>query len=166
MALFAYIALDATGRQLTGTIPADNRAEAMDHVISRGLSPIEVNEEKTAAAMVKVSTSTRVSQSAVESFTRELAIEWAPYGIRVNAIQPCQVRTPALQALIDDPQFDSESLVGTFLHGIPLGRLAETPDIANAALFLASDAASMITGVLLPVDGGNLAMNAGGTVRW
>lgn len=72
MGLFAYTALDATGRQLNGTIPADTRAEAMDHVISRGLSPISVNEEKAAAA-VKVSTSTRVSQSAVESFTRELA---------------------------------------------------------------------------------------------
>ncbi len=73
MGIFAYTALDATGRQLNGTIPADTRAEAMDHVISRGLSPISVNEEKSAAAAVKVSTSTRVSQAAVESFTRELA---------------------------------------------------------------------------------------------
>src|SRR5438477_3163092 len=72
MGIFAYTALDATGRQLNGTIPADTRAEAMDHVINRGLSPISVNEEKVAAA-VKVSTSTRVSQAAVESFTRELA---------------------------------------------------------------------------------------------
>jgi NAD(P)-dependent dehydrogenase (short-subunit alcohol dehydrogenase family) len=76
------------------------------------------------------------------------------------------VRTPALQGLIDDPQFDSDTLVATFLRGIPLGRLAEPTDVAAAALFLASDAAAMITGVLLPVDGGNLAMNAGGTVRW
>src|SRR5256885_7111561 len=72
MGIFAYTALDATGRQLNGTIPADTRAQAMDHVISRGLSPISVNEEKAAAA-VKVSTSTRVSQAGVESFTRELA---------------------------------------------------------------------------------------------
>jgi NAD(P)-dependent dehydrogenase (short-subunit alcohol dehydrogenase family) len=50
------------------------------------------------------------------------------------------------------------------LHGIPLGRLAQPDDVA--ALFLASDAASMITGVLLPAEGGNLAMNAGGTVQW
>src|SRR3954470_19209778 len=71
MGLFAYIALDATGRQMTGTIPAETRAEAMDHVLSRGLSPISVNEEKSAVA--KVSTSTRVSQKAVEAFTRELA---------------------------------------------------------------------------------------------
>jgi NAD(P)-dependent dehydrogenase (short-subunit alcohol dehydrogenase family) len=107
-----------------------------------------------------------VSKGAVNQFTRELAIEWAPYGIRVNALQPCQVLTPALQGLIDDPQFDSDSLVATFLHGIPLNRLAEPEEVAAAALFLASDAASMITGALLPVDGGNLAMNAGGTVRW
>src|SRR6185436_991823 len=71
MGIFAYTALDATGRQLTGTVPADTRAEAMDHVIGRGLSPISVDEEK--AAVAKVSTSTRVSQSAVEAFTRELA---------------------------------------------------------------------------------------------
>jgi len=56
--------------------------------------------------------------------------------------------------------------VATFLRRIPLGRLAQPEDVAVAALFLASDAASMITGALLPVDGGNLAMNAGGTVRW
>ena len=73
MGIFAYTALDPTGRQLTGTIPADTRAEAMDHVIRRGLSPIKVDEEKGSARQVKQSTSTRVSQSAVESFTRELA---------------------------------------------------------------------------------------------
>ena len=49
---------------MTGTVPAETRAEAMDHVISRGLSPISVNEEKSAKAQVKVSTSTRVSQAA------------------------------------------------------------------------------------------------------
>jgi type II secretory pathway component PulF len=73
MGIFAYTALDATGRTLSGTIPADTRAEAMDHVISRGLSPIKVDEEKGSAREVKQSTSTRVSQSALESFTRELA---------------------------------------------------------------------------------------------
>ena len=73
MGLFAYTALDAAGRTMTGTIPADTRAEAMDHVVRRGLSPIKVDEQKTAAQSAKQSTSTRVSQAAVESFTRELA---------------------------------------------------------------------------------------------
>ncbi len=105
------------------------------------------------------------TKGAVNQFTRELAVEWAPHGIRVNAIQPCQVRTEGLQRLASDPGFQG-GLLQTFLHGIPLGRLAETEDIAAAVLFLASDAAAMITGVLLPVDGGNLALNAGGTVGW
>jgi len=107
-----------------------------------------------------------VAKGGINQMTRELAIEWAPYRIRVNAVQPCWVRTPALQALIDDPQFDSDSLVRTFLQGVPLGRLAEPDDVAAAATFLASDAASMISGAILPVDGGNLALNAGGTVDW
>ena len=105
------------------------------------------------------------TKGAVNQFTRELAIEWAPHRIRVNAVQPCQVRTGPLQRLATDPAFEG-GLMRTFLHGIPLGRLAETEDIASAVLFLASDAAAMVTGVVLPVDGGNLALNAGGTVGW
>jgi NAD(P)-dependent dehydrogenase (short-subunit alcohol dehydrogenase family) len=105
------------------------------------------------------------TKGAVNQFTRELAIEWAPHRIRVNAVQPCQVRTGPLQRLATDPAFEG-GLMRTFLHGIPLGRLAETEDIAAAVLFLASDAAAMVTGVVLPVDGGNLALNAGGTVGW
>lgn len=105
------------------------------------------------------------TKGAVNQFTRELAVEWAPHGIRVNAVQPCQVRTEGLERLAVDPGFEG-GLSKTFLRGIPLGRLAETTDIASAALFLASDAAAMVTGTMLPVDGGNLALNAGGTVSW
>jgi NAD(P)-dependent dehydrogenase (short-subunit alcohol dehydrogenase family) len=93
--------------------------------------------------------------------TRELAIEWATSGIRVNAIAPCQVRTEGFQPLLDE---DGGSPGERFLRGIPLGRLAEPEDIASATLFLASPAASFITGVVLAVDGGNQAMNAGATV--
>jgi type II secretory pathway component PulF len=73
--LFAYTALDRSGRRFTGTIPADTRAAAMDQVLARGLSPISIDEQKNgAAAPVEVRAApSRVPQSAVESFTRELA---------------------------------------------------------------------------------------------
>jgi NAD(P)-dependent dehydrogenase (short-subunit alcohol dehydrogenase family) len=74
------------------------------------------------------------------------------------------VRTPSLDAILADPHFDSDELLATWLQGIPLGRLAEPDDVASAAVYLASDAAAMITGAILPVDGGNLAMNAGATI--
>ena len=107
-----------------------------------------------------------VSKGALNQMTRELALEWATHRIRVNAIQPCQFRSPALQRLIDDPQFDSQALIQRFLAGIPLDRIGEAEEIVGPVAFLASDAASMVTGVLLPVDGGNLAMNAGGSKTW
>lgn len=107
------------------------------------------------------------AKGAVNQFTRELAVEWAPHRIRVNAIQPCQVATPALRRLTADPELQGDGgLMPRFLRGIPLGRVAEPEDIAAAVLFLSSDAAAMVTGVVLPVDGGNLALNAGGTVGW
>jgi type II secretory pathway component PulF len=78
MPTFAYIALDRQGRQTAGTVPAESRGAALDHVIGRGLSPVSVKEEISAAsaaakAQKAANTSTKVSQAAVESFTRELA---------------------------------------------------------------------------------------------
>lgn len=131
-----------------------------------GGSMVNLSSIASSAALGRGNFAYSVSKGAVDSLTRELAIEWAPFRIRVNAIKPCQVLTSGLQALIDDPKFDSEMLLSTWLHGIPLGRLAQPQDVAVAALYLASDAASMVTGVLFPVDGGNLALNAGGTVGW
>jgi len=99
-------------------------------------------------------------------FTRELAVEWARHNIRVNAIAPCQIRTPALDALVADPQFDSDTLINRFLTGIPLNRLGEAEDLVGPAIFLVSDAAAMVTGTTLGVDGGNLALNGGGSHMW
>lgn len=73
MATFAYVALDRSGRQTTGTIPADSKVAAMDQVVSQGLSPISIVEKAGVAATERRSTSTRVPMHAVESFTRELA---------------------------------------------------------------------------------------------
>jgi NAD(P)-dependent dehydrogenase (short-subunit alcohol dehydrogenase family) len=104
-----------------------------------------------------------VSKGGVEQLTRELAVAWAPRGIRVNAVAPCQIATDGLRALSATPSAEGR-LLDTFLGGIPLGRLVEPAEVAAAVTFLASDAAAMITGVILPVDGGNLALNAGGTI--
>jgi NAD(P)-dependent dehydrogenase (short-subunit alcohol dehydrogenase family) len=104
------------------------------------------------------------AKAGLNQLTKDLAVEWAPDGIRVNAIQPCQFRTRGWAATVEDPA--NGDLVGTVLHGIPLGRMGEPHEIVGPVLFLASDAASMVTGVVLPVDGGNLAMNAGAGGTW
>jgi len=104
-----------------------------------------------------------VTKAGVNQLTRELAVVWGPHGIRVNAVAPCQIATEGLKKLSERPSEEGQ-LLDTFLRGIPLGRLVEPSEVATAVAFLASDAASMITGVVLPVDGGNLALNAGGTI--
>jgi NAD(P)-dependent dehydrogenase (short-subunit alcohol dehydrogenase family) len=105
-----------------------------------------------------------VAKGGVNQMTKELAVEWAKSNIRVNAIQPCSVNTPGWRAWIETEGEEAKVLMELLISGIPLGRVAEPEDIASAVLFLASDASAMITGVILPVDGGNLAFNAGGTL--
>jgi NAD(P)-dependent dehydrogenase (short-subunit alcohol dehydrogenase family) len=107
-----------------------------------------------------------VTKAGIIQLTRELAVEWAPHRIRVNAIQPAQTMTQAMDRMLSDPRLDPATLKERFLRGIPLDRIGEPEDIAKAAVFLASDAAGFITGHSLPVDGGNLAMNAGGSKLW
>jgi NAD(P)-dependent dehydrogenase (short-subunit alcohol dehydrogenase family) len=102
-----------------------------------------------------------MAMGAVAQMTRELSTEWSGQGVRVNAILPAQVVNPGLSKRMQaDP-----TLAATFLRGIPTGRLGIPDDIKGLAIFLASDASSWITGALIPMDGGNLAMNAGGSVR-
>ncbi|HEX2115516.1 MAG TPA: SDR family NAD(P)-dependent oxidoreductase [Alphaproteobacteria bacterium] len=89
------------------------------------------------------------SKGALVNWTRALALEWAARGVRVNAVAPAFVRTPFTDKLLSDPK-----MVEAITAQTPLGRLIETREVADAVLFLASDAASGITGVTLPVDGG------------
>lgn len=102
-----------------------------------------------------------VTKGGIVQMTRELAVEWGRYGIRVNAIQPVQFRTKGLQARFDDAGDGAAALLERMQSAIPLGRIGEPPDMVGPVVFLVSDAACMVTGALLPVDGGNLAMNAG-----
>jgi NAD(P)-dependent dehydrogenase (short-subunit alcohol dehydrogenase family) len=101
-----------------------------------------------------------MAMGAVAQMTRELSTEWSGRGVRVNAILPAQVLNAGLaQRMQADPNLEAG-----FLRGIPAGRLGTPDDIRGLAVFLASDASSWITGTLIPMDGGNLAQNAGGTV--
>jgi NAD(P)-dependent dehydrogenase (short-subunit alcohol dehydrogenase family) len=101
-----------------------------------------------------------MAMGAVAQMTRELSTEWAGRGVRVNAILPAQVVNPGLeQRMASDPNLREK-----FLSGIPAGRLGQPDDIKGLALFLASDASNWITGALIPMDGGNLAVNSGGSV--
>jgi len=97
------------------------------------------------------------SKGGVNALTKQLALEWADRGIRVNAIAPCQFLTPGLTDVMADPQFDATKLMQTWVSNIPLGRVGQPEEIVGPALFLASNASSMVTGVILPVDGGYLA---------
>jgi NAD(P)-dependent dehydrogenase (short-subunit alcohol dehydrogenase family) len=97
------------------------------------------------------------SKGGVNALTKQLALEWADRGIRVNAIAPCQFMTPGLKEVMAKPQFNPEKLMQTWVSNIPLGRVGEPEEIVGPALFLASNASSMVTGVILPVDGGYLA---------
>ena len=94
----------------------------------------------------------QASKGGVVNLTRALALEWAADNIRVNAVAPTYVRTDLTTVI-----FSNAEMMKTVVAHTPLGRFPEPRDIANAILFLASDAARCVTGVTLPVDSGYLA---------
>jgi NAD(P)-dependent dehydrogenase (short-subunit alcohol dehydrogenase family) len=124
-------------------------------------SIVNVGSLASVTAMGRGHVAYSMAMGAVAQMTRELSTEWAGSGVRVNAILPAQVVNPSLeQRMAADP-----GLKSVWLRGIPAGRLGQPDDIRGLAVLLASDASSWITGALIPMDGGNLALNGGGSIR-
>jgi NAD(P)-dependent dehydrogenase (short-subunit alcohol dehydrogenase family) len=151
----------------------DMPTERWDRVVDVGLNGVFYSSravgrhmlERRAGAVVNVSSIMGLTggglypnpayhavKGALVNLTRALALEWAPHGVRVNAVAPAFVRTKLVEPLMSDPEMAKALIAAT-----PLGRLVEPGEVADAIVFLASDAAKMITGHTLPIDGGWLA---------
>lgn len=89
------------------------------------------------------------SKAAINHLTRNLASEWAKYNIMVNAVAPTFIETPGTEPWLNDPDFRQ-----SVIDRIPLGRIGKPVEVAGPVVFLASDAASLITGSVLLIDGG------------
>ena len=90
-----------------------------------------------------------MTKGGIVSLTRDLAAEWGPRGIRVNAVAPGWIRTPMTRALQNDPQRSAK-----VLERVPLRRWGDADEVAGVVVFLASDAAAYVTGCTIPIDGG------------
>ena len=90
-----------------------------------------------------------VSKAAVHHLTRSMAAEWAPHGVRVNAVAPTYIETPMVNA---NPA--NADRIPVWLNDTPMGRMGQAHEVASAVLFLASEAASLMTGAVVPVDAG------------
>lgn len=134
--------------------------EAGRRMIAQGCGSImNIGSLASSTALGRGHIAYSMAMGAVIQMTRELSTEWSSRGVRVNCVTPAQVVNPSLTARMEqDPTLEQR-----FLKGIPAGRLGQPRDIMGLAVLLASDASQWITGAIIPLDGGNMAMNAGGT---
>jgi NAD(P)-dependent dehydrogenase (short-subunit alcohol dehydrogenase family) len=154
------------GISLTGTFQC--AIEGGKRMIAQGAGGSIINIGSTcgASGMGRGNLPHSVAKAGVGQLTRELAVEWGPHGIRVNAILPAQIANANWVKGMTSMPWDYDAFERHLLGGMPLGRLGRDEDLVGPAIFLASDAAAFITGHLLPVDGGNLALNAAGSIAW
>ena len=120
--------------------------------------PITAIAASTSSVAARQTVTYKTSKGAVNTFTQHLAWENAPFGIRANVILPGLIDTPmAIERRAREQGVDRDVVRQARNQQVPLeGRMGTAWDVANAALFLVSDEANYITGVLLPVDGGLL----------
>jgi len=121
------------------------------HMIERGRGRI-INIASMSGLIVnrpQGQASYNTSKAAVIHLTKSLAAEWARHNIRVNAIAPGYMATPMAQPFFDDPEYG-----GVWIEAIPMKRPGEPEELGPAAVFLASEASSYVTGAVLVVDGG------------
>ena len=125
------------------------------HMIERGAgSIINISSIASLVALGRGVAPYSAAKAGINALTRELAVEWATKGVRVNAIAPCRILTAPLQDQLDDPANDAEELMAGWTENIPIGRLGKPEELVGPAIFLASAASSLVTGHVLTVDGG------------
>jgi len=153
------MAVNLRGAFLVSRAVALHMVEALDEADDRsGLRLPNYNIINITSINAKVAIADNlaynVSKGGMNQLTRSMALELAPKSIRVNAIGPGSVRTNMLASVADD-----ETAMNVIHSRTPLGRIAQPSEIASVAAFLAGDDASYVTGEIIYVDGGRLALN-------
>src|SRR3546814_489401 len=150
-------ALDVTDEEFAQVIRTNQQAvfglsrEVAKRMAKRGQGSIIMISSMAAQYGLPKVIAYTAAKTAIEGMTRALAVEWSPKGIRVNCLAPGFIHTEmSSNALNNDPERKNKVLGRT-----PIGSLGEPEDVGYAAAFMASDAAKYLTGVVLPVDGGN-----------
>ena len=117
--------------------------------MTRKVEPLSTYLPFVEFVVLPAETAATAQQGAVELITKALALEWAPHGIRVNALGPALVITPGTRHIAENPE-----LAAKYAAAIPLGRIGMPEDMAGAVIYLVSDAASFVSGQTIYVDGG------------
>ena len=135
---------------------------ALPHLMERRSGSVVAMASLAAVSGVQSQAAYAAAKGGVVALARQLAVDYAGYGIRVNAICPATVVTPLVIDAYEQIGGDVQQMLDARALDVPLGRLGEPLDVANLALFLASDESAWMTGTVLPLDGGLSAAMAPG----